>query len=408
MSKMKLAVICSHPIQYYAPLFRALAAESRLQVLVFYTWSQSADGETYDSGFQRPVGWDVPLLEDYDFTFVPNLARRPGTDGFFGLINPDLIPGIESWEADAILVFGWCHYSHLRVLHHFKGRVPVLFRGDSTLLDPVGPLRRLLRRLVLSWVYRSVDIVLAVGSHNRDYYRWCGVAEPAICLAPHCVDNSRFSVAQLEDEGRAWRARLGLKENQVAIVYAGKFQLKKDPALLLDAYSRLSSQLSCALIFVGGGTLEIDLRARAADVPNVHFLPFQNQSRMPSIYRLADVFVLPSRGPGETWGLALNEALASGRAVIASDRVGAARDLIEPGRNGWCFPAQNVMALAGVLEAAVRTGRDGLRAMGRSGQGRIAGWSIAKSAAAIADAAIQASDRHRAGAGEQAANRTVV
>jgi len=50
---------------------------------------------------------------------------------------------------------------------------------------------------------------------------------------------------------------------------------------------------------------------------------------MPIVYRLADVFVLPSVGPGEAWGLAINEALASGIPVIASEKCGGSVDLIE-------------------------------------------------------------------------------
>jgi len=70
---------------------------------------------------------------------------------------------------------------------------------------------------------------------------------------------------------------------------------------------------------------------------NIHFLPFQNQSRMPVIYRIGDIFCLPSRGPGETWGLAVNEAMACGRPVLVSDRCGSAMDLVVNGQNGFIF-----------------------------------------------------------------------
>jgi glycosyltransferase involved in cell wall biosynthesis len=88
----------------------------------------------------------------------------------------------------------------------------------------------------------------------------------------------------------------------------------------------------------------------------VHFLPFQNQSLMPVVYRLGNVFVLPSQGPGETWGLALNEAMATGRAIIASSKVGGARDLILPGTNGWIFESGDRGALERALGQAADRG----------------------------------------------------
>jgi len=118
----------------------------------------------------------------------------------------------------------------------------------------------------------------------------------------------------------------------------------------------------------------------------VHFMPLQNQRAMPAVYRLGDVFVLPSRGPGETWGLALNEAMASGRAVIVGSRAGGARDLITPGVNGWVFESANRAALTDTLRKAADCGVEGLRSMGREARASIAGWSTQIAAARIAAA----------------------
>ena len=104
----------------------------------------------------------------------------------------------------------------------------------------------------------------------------------------------------------------------------------------------------------------------SAKLERVHFMPFQNQSVMPAVYRLGDVFVLPSQGPEETWGLAMNEAMASGRAVIASTKVGGACDLIQPGKNGWIFESGVCSSLEGALRAATARGRKDLHRHGIS------------------------------------------
>src|SRR6185437_10067243 len=153
----KLAIVTSHPIQYNAPLFKLLTEHGRLSVRVFYTWGQSSQGKKYDPHFGKDIDWDIPLLEGYDHSFVENTAKDPGTHHFKGIVNPTLNREIEGWKPDAVLVFGWSFTSHLRCMRHFYGKVPVLFRGDSTLLGEQPGLKRLMRRIFLKWVYRHVD-----------------------------------------------------------------------------------------------------------------------------------------------------------------------------------------------------------------------------------------------------------
>lgn len=384
--KKRLAIVSTHPIQYYAPVFRELAASSTIQPKVFYTWSQTAAANPFDVGFGAEIKWDIPLLDGYDHEFVPNVAAHPGSSHFWGIRNPDLRDAIERWRAEAVLVYAWNLFSHLRAILYFKGHVPVLFRGDSTLLADRSPVRGAARKLFLKWVYRHVDVAISVGSNNRDYFEWCGVPSSRIAFAPHSVDTHRFADDDGEHERRAlqWRTGLGIPDDALVIAYAAKLTEQKNPLLLFDAFMRLSGKAH--LVFVGSGPLEPALRARAAAHPRVHFLPFQNQSLMPTVYRVGDVFVLPSRG--ESWGLALNEALASGRPVIASSKVGAARDLIEPGINGWVFDKDDRAKLTQALQTAMRMDRTGLRRMGETGRRLIQSWSTGETARRIEDIVI--------------------
>jgi len=389
MNKVRLAIVSTHPIQYYAPLFQRLACSSAVRPRVFFTWSQTAGASVSDPGFGRAISWDIPLLEGYEHEFVPNIASRPGTEHFWGLRNPLLVPAIRTWGAHAVLVFGWNAASHLDALRHFKGRIPVFFRGDSTLLDRSSAWRTAARRIVLRWVYRHIDVALSVGSNNRDYFRWCGVPEERIALAPHAIDTRRFSDpdgCHLEQAER-WRHELGIPPAGRILVYAGKLIPKKDPLLLLDAFVRARSA-GHHLVYVGHGSLEPELRARAATRDDVHFLPFQNQQAMPAVYRLGDVFVLPSRGPGETWGLAVNEAMACARPVIAGSKVGGARDLIGPGVNGWIFESDNLHQLTEAVRNALTCPEHTLHAMGRAAERTSTCWSIEAAAMGVEKAVV--------------------
>ena len=392
MTPIRLAIVTSHPIQYYAPLFRSLAQSGEVLPRVFFTWSQTEAGPVRDAEFGRAISWDIPLLAGYEHEFVKNIARRPGTDHFWGLNTPGLAAAIEAWAPNALLVIGWHSWSHLRALMHFKGRVPVFFRGDSTLLDPRPVVRSVLRRGLLAWVYRHVDVALAVGANNADYFRWCGPSGHVIRLVPHAVDTARFAAdAQRHAaQAREWRRECGIADAARVLVFAGKLIPKKDPVGLLRAFvSAVAADDELVhLVFVGEGALKGDLQAQAAGRRNVHFRPFQNQQSMPAVYRLGDVYVLPSLGPGETWGLAMNEAMATGSLVIASDRVGGARDVVEHGRTGWIFRAGDHEALVRRIAALKTLDSTQWTAMKAASAERSQRWSIESASTALKSAVL--------------------
>jgi glycosyltransferase involved in cell wall biosynthesis len=377
MSEVRLAIVNTHPIQYYSPYYRELASRNRLEIRVFYSWRGPLE-DAHDPGFDQTVSWDIPLLDGYNHTFVENTATDPGTHHFRGIIAPDLIPKIEAWAPDALLVFGWNVQAHFRVLRHFYGKVPILFRGDSTLLDEtVGP-RKWVRRIFLRWVYKYVDHALYVGKSNRAYFEAHGLQNDELTWVPHAIDNKRFADADNADkEARQWRRELGIQESEQVILFAGKLESKKAPDVLIEAYLGLDDA-DTHLVVVGSGQLEDELIDRVGDHPRVHFLGFQNQSRMPVVYRIGDLFVLPSRGPGETWGLGVNEAMACGRPVVVSSKVGCAPDLVDE-TNGAIIPPDDPTAFRDALRNLLAD-REQLREMGHCSAERIRKWSIDEAA----------------------------
>ena len=231
---MRLAVVTTHPIQYYAPLFRLLAKEPDIELKVFYTWSQSGGGAKFDVDFGKMIEWDIPLLDGYDYEFVNNTAKDPGLHHFNGIRNPGLITAISNWKADFLLVVGWNFRSHLGSMRYFKGKIPVLFRGDSTLLDEKPGLKRKLRRIFLRWVYSKVDYALYVGKNNHDYFRIHGLREDQLVWVPHAIDNERFKGnGSYDAEAGSWRKDLGITASDLVLLFAGKLEPKKDPDFML-------------------------------------------------------------------------------------------------------------------------------------------------------------------------------
>jgi len=313
-----------------------------IEIMVFYTWGETALSK-YDPGFQKEVTWDIPLLEGYAYTFVENRATDKGSHHFYGIVTPQLINMLEQWKPDAILLYGWNFKSHLSVMRHFYKKKQIFFRGDSTLLDEPKrfSIKKIVRRIFLKWVYKHIDVAFYTGQSNYDYFIAHGVKNEQLIYAPHAVDNDRFINPDKEYTSQANRLlnKIGINESHRVFLYAGKLKENKNVSLLIQAYTELA-YLNAHLIIVGNGALENKLKQDFGDTHNLHFLDFQNQTQMPIIYRLADVFILPSKS-GETWGLAANEAMASGCVVILSTNCGACRDVIVEGKNGFSFVAGN-------------------------------------------------------------------
>lgn len=348
----KLAIISTHPIQYNAPFFRMLTGRNVIKIKVFYTWSQVEHNEKYDPGFKQIIDWDIPLLDGYDYIFINNTAARPGSDHFFGIDNPTLIDEIKQWQPDAVMVFGWSFKSHLKVIRHFKGKRKLLFRGDSTLVDePVDfSFKKILRRFFLKWVYSNIDAALYTGELNKQYFQKHGLKTNQLIFAPHTVENERFFQDEMIVQTAAGlRKKFKISDTDTVFLFAGKLEGKKQPGLLIEAFKKLQ-YANVHLLIVGSGVLLKDLIKQAGDLPGIHFMDFQNQSAMPSIYAVCDIFVLPSIGPGETWGLSVNEAMASGKAIIVSDRCGCAPDLVENALNGYIFKAGSEIDLQEKME----------------------------------------------------------
>jgi glycosyltransferase involved in cell wall biosynthesis len=379
----RLGIVATHPIQYYAPLFRLLASRGHVNVRVFYGWTGHARSEARDPGFDRPIKWDIPLLDGYEYVFARNVSRSPGTHHFFGMRSPNIVRLIREWSPDAVLVYGWNYQSHLAALRTLHGEVPVLFRGDSTLIDERPGIRRRVRRIALTWVYRHIDLALYVGQNNRRYFLAHGVAPSRMAWAPHSVDNQRFidPTGDIARKAKEWRARLGIGDDDSVTLFAGKLEDKKAPELLLQCMIR-RNEPNEHLVLVGSGPFEPALRRMAQESRRIHFLGFQNQSAMPIVYHMADVFVLPSRGPGETWGLAVNEAMAAGRPVIVSDRVGCAPDLVKDDQTGFVFPSGSETQLQACL-ARLLDNRSFRTELGRNAAREIARWSLAAQAECI-------------------------
>lgn len=352
ISAVKLTVVMTHPAQYYAPWFRYLAAHCpELELTVLYATQPTP--EQQGVGFGRAFTWDVPLTEGYRNRVVR--AARPTDDvhcdRFWGVDSPEIAAALAESAADVALINGWHSITQLRALWACRRQgIPALYRGDTNLNNAPNGWRKRAWWVKTALLLRLFDGYLSVGQRSREYLRHFGAPEQRIFHAPHCVDNQFFAGAAAQYQTPAARAEVrasfGLPADAFVILFAGKLEPKKRPLDLIRAAAVERKQ--ARLLVAGSGALENACRVEAGQLGvDVAWAGFLNQQELGRAYAAADCLALPS--DGETWGLVVNEALATGLPCVVSDRVGCAPDLVTPGVTGEVFPAGDVAALTEAL-----------------------------------------------------------
>ncbi len=332
---MRIVFVTSHPIQYQVPVFRQLAAIPDINLTVLF--AMIPDAATQGSGFGVQFEWDIPLLEGYPYQVLENVAATPSVVQFSGCDTPGIMRAIRDLQADAVIVNGWVVKTCLQALWACKRlRIPCLVRGEANNLRARPAWKRWLQRLLV----HQYAACLYIGEESLRFYRSLSVAENKLFPVRYCVDNERFeaAAAQLSGQEHALRELWKIPAGASCFLFCGKFETKKHPLELLEAFRvACSSGVGIHLLMVGDGELRVECEAFASahDLP-VSFAGFLNQSEIVRAYVAADCLVLPSDA-GETWGLVVNEAMACGLPAIVSDLAGCTTDLVIPGVTGESF-----------------------------------------------------------------------
>ncbi len=317
---MKLVYLASHPIQYHAPLFRALARQCDFEA--WFAHRQDAAGQSA-AGYGTAFEWDVELLGGYRHRFLPNVAAKPSVGSFDGCNTPEVADWLAHTRPQALVVGGWNLRSYWQAIAAAKRlRIAVFARSDSRSLPGDGRWRRLLRQIVHRPLLRSLDGFLAAGEHANTYLRALGIPSRRIHIVPHTVDVARFAAGI--PLRAATRTALEAGDRRV-VLFVGRLVLGKRVDMLIEALRGMSGH-NVVLWIVGDGPQSAVLQAQAATAGiAVRFLGFRNQSELPAVYAAADLLVLPS--DSETWGLVVNEALAAGCNALVRPAVGCGPDL---------------------------------------------------------------------------------
>lgn len=391
--KIRVAYLVTHPIQYQAPLLRMIAADRDIDLKAFFASDFSARA-FHDPEFGRAVEWDVPLLEGYESEVLPAWpgTRYPG-DAYFDAWRPfsrGLRRRLRAGRFDVLWIHGYARVPHIMAMLAAKSvGVRVLLRDEANAIGQArSGARAFAKRALFALIDPLVDSYLTIGALNEAHYRDLGVDAAKFAPVGYAVDNAWFQarIAEASVNRAPLRQSLGVAKDRPIALYAAKLIDRKAPLDLVAAFTAATRDNDAVLLMAGDGELRTRVETRIAELgagERIRLLGFQPQRQLAALYDLCDLFVLPSER--ETWGLVVNEVMNAARPVIASDRVGSARDLVRDGVNGFVYPFGDIAALTARLRESLAD-RERLAAMGRESRRIIEGWGFAQNLAGLKSA----------------------
>lgn len=327
MNVYKVALITNIPAPYRIPLFQSLADHPKIQLTVYYCATSERNRE-----------WSTRLNSGYNYHFL-----HGWTIGTSFHINPGIVPLILKQAFDVVIVGGYGYPTvqmAVMLLKMIHQRWILLSDGGF-----VKPESRLVRTLK-SWLIRGANAYLVSGTAAKEHLEHYGAKAERIFNAYFTCDVDYFrSSSSLDLKTRGELRRL-LRLQGTVFLYVGRLMKGKGLFTLLDAYARVEAEgLNTSLLLVGDGPLRAELEqwVHQREIKGVRFTGFVQINGLPKCYGIADVFVFPSTI--DRWGLVINEAMACSLPVITTSAVGAARDLVKDGWDGFVIEPGDVEEL---------------------------------------------------------------
>ncbi|KZR90627.1 D-inositol-3-phosphate glycosyltransferase [Synechococcus sp. MIT S9508] len=358
--RKRLAVLITHPVQYFQPVFEALANDPSLDLLVVFGCDHGVR-VSHDPDFGIDFAWDSALTDGFPHVFSSELPlsalSRPSTAWSCAKRSCQLI---HNFKPDRVLIFAYTPiFITITTLLLRQSGVRLMLRADGT--DRAffrSFFKNYLKDILLSFWYRQFDVVFPIGSDSNDHFSRLGVPSHRRYPVSYAVDTTFFA-----DQVRQWaphrvmlRREFGIGPTDLVLLWSAKMTEVKNPLLLIEALNELPESLRRRfwLIAMGDGPLRscFESNARSILKERCRFLGFRNQCELGEGYTIGDVLVFPS-SQGETWGLVVNEALQFGLAVLASDHPGCVRDLLlnrdDLPAGSSVFPSGDAAALASAM-----------------------------------------------------------
>ncbi len=344
--KKRLLILSIFPAPYRVAVFRELAKHYKIDL--FFEVVQNQD---------RNAGW---FVESNAFR-VLNMPENKQ-------VYRQCLKNLKGY--DMVLVYDYfSKQANLLMLRCMAAGIPYAINCDGAFIND-QPLKKAVKRLFVS----HGALCFASGSFAGNYFRHYGAAKERI-LYHHFTSLSEKDYLErplTQEEKASLRARLGIPDRPTVIT-VGQFIPRKGYDILLRAWEQAETDANLLMIGGGGEKQTYLDYIKAHNLKNVMILDFMEKEQLNQMYRLAELFVLPTRE--DVWGLVVNEAMAAGLPVITTDRCIAGMELIRQGKNGYVIPAENPRRLAMAINRLLAN-PDKMEAMGQNSLATVQGKTM--------------------------------
>jgi glycosyltransferase involved in cell wall biosynthesis len=379
---IRVGLLAGSPVPFKIPLYRRLSAASDIDLTVIYASDLGVRtiGEEL-AGYGISFRWDTDLLSGYRSTFLRGAGRNNGYGvRFTQLTDPDIVPLLARQSFDVLWLEGYSSVTHmLAILSQRLHRRGLVMREEQTLLHPRTLPKTLAKEVAMRAVFKQLDAVVYISRENRRWLEHYGVPSERLFSSPYVPDTDHFcaEAARLLPQRAELRKEFGFAPDAGPVVIStSRLVENKQPQMVLEAFRRVRARQRCALLLVGSGPAESELKGQVARhrIPDVKFAGFLNQSQVSRAYAAADIFMLLSKS-GETFGMAVAEAMHFGLSLILSDKVGSGADLLGDGANGFSVARDDTDQATQALARLVSNSELRER-FGACSRARISEWNL--------------------------------
>jgi glycosyltransferase involved in cell wall biosynthesis/lauroyl/myristoyl acyltransferase len=346
----RVAIVCNSMTPYRTHLHERIVNE----VPEIELWSLS----THTNAFNRWSRQGLPeSLRPIDFSHgePTNEQAQPRHSLREWRKGGRILEWLEEHDISAVFCQGCGDAGRLRILHDcYRRQVPCFLTGDFNICSDrfTGPKRWLKRAVYERAIGWSTGLMPCGARGTALFNRYGGSRKPQF-LYPFVPDVRAFAEAPVESID-AIRQRFKLDPERRRIVFSARLMHVKRPDLALKAFAAIADDRpNWDLVMLGDGELRSSLveRVPASLRDRIQWTGFLHDMRdVAGLYAQSDVLLLPS--DHEPWGVVVAEAAAAGLAIVASDVVGAAPELVHEGRNGHQFVAGDVQSLVRALRVS--------------------------------------------------------
>jgi glycosyltransferase involved in cell wall biosynthesis len=351
----KVAVVANSYPPYRVYLHNRIVAE----IPEVELWSLSTHGNAY----QRWKGLRPPAeIRPADFSRGEPTNEQPQVRYSLREWRKGgrIIRWLEEHNVEAVFVQGCGDLARLRIIRWCKRRgIPCFLSGDFNIRsDNHRPLKRWLKRRVYNRGVGWSHGLMPCGEHGLALLeRYGGAGKPAY-MFPFVPDIQLFENTPAQAIERM-REKFNLPPGRRRLVFSARMMDAKRPDLAVNAFAAIADERpDWDLVMIGDGPLRTAVEASVPDrlCSRVVWTGFLNSAEdVAGLYAQCDALVLPS--DHEPWGVVVVEAAAAGLAIVASDNVGAAPELVKSGVNGALFTAGDLAALSDALRQLTAPGQ---------------------------------------------------